>query len=74
MPGVPQHLRNVAASPVPDAWHIEQNDKETGMQANCRAGWWLNAWLYSPGYEAQCQVKGSQLVCTGGNGWHAYRP
>nr|WP_232458830.1 tannase/feruloyl esterase family alpha/beta hydrolase [Burkholderia ubonensis] len=35
---------------------------------------WAGEWLYSPGYEAQCQVQGSQLVCKGGNGWHAYRP
>ena len=35
---------------------------------------WAGEWLYSPGYEAQCQVQDSQLVCKGGNGWHAYRP
>ncbi|WP_240462079.1 tannase/feruloyl esterase family alpha/beta hydrolase [Burkholderia sp. Nafp2/4-1b] len=35
---------------------------------------WAGEWLYSPGYEAQCQAQGSQLVCKGGSGWHAYRP
>ncbi|VWD12214.1 feruloyl esterase [Burkholderia lata] len=35
---------------------------------------WAGEWLYSPGYEAQGRVNGAQLVCTGGNGWRAYRP
>ncbi|MBU9326234.1 tannase/feruloyl esterase family alpha/beta hydrolase [Burkholderia multivorans] len=35
---------------------------------------WAGEWLYSPGYEATCRVNGSQLACTGGNGWRAYRP
>lgn len=35
---------------------------------------WIGEWLYSPGYEATCQAQGSELVCSGGNGWRAYRP